>query len=430
MNNDKSPKKIISIAVIVLIVVVIGALGYMVYSGKGGAVGEKIKVLLPFGNGGEERTGIIPTQNPETNGGVIIGEGKTSGAVLRKLHNSPVAGVYTFTRTYSGTTTRDVIARYIERGVGHIYETNMSTLKEERILNETRLKIYEALWGNSGSGVAVRYLSGNKGSTIQTYSMLLRDIKNTTTTEEGKRVEPTGVFLPENITEVAISQEKGDRLFYILPVGDSSVGITVGFDGKKQVQVFSSPLKEWLPFWPNNNLITLTTKPSHNVPGFMYFLDALTGKTTKILGGISGLTTLTSPDGKKVLFSESKGPGFGLYVHDVAKNLTTKVTLTTLPDKCTWSKNKRGILYCGVPQTIPAVNFPDSWYQGVTSFGDDIWMIDTNTGATTILISPTKVVGEEIDVTKLQVSPDDSFLMFINKKDSALWGLKLTEIGS
>src|SRR3989344_3090425 len=219
MENNNSTKKISIIAVVVLVVAGIGIFGWMVYTGKGGVVGEKVRTLLPFGKGGEERPVIIPTTNPETNGGMIVGEDGRLVSFLRKLHDSPVAGVYAFTKKITGTTTQDVIVRYIERGLGHIYETNMSTLKEERISNETRLKIYEALWGNLGNGVVIRYLN-DKGDTIQTYSMVLRDIKNATTTEEGRRVESDGVFLPENISEVAISQEKGDRMFYVLPTGD------------------------------------------------------------------------------------------------------------------------------------------------------------------------------------------------------------------
>jgi len=271
MENNNPTKKII-IATIILVVAGIGIFGWMVYTGKAGVVGETIKTFLPFGNGGEDRPAVIPTTNPETNGGMIVGENGQLVSLLRKLHNSPVAGVSAFTKKIVGTTTQDVVIRYIERGLGHIYETNMSNLKEERISNETRLKIYEALWGNAGNGVVIRYLNGDKNDTIQTYSMVLRDIKNATTTEGGRRIETDGVFLPENISEVVVSQEKGDRMFYVLPTGDSSVGITAGFDGKKQAQIFDSPLKEWLSFWPNDKLITLTTKPSQNVSGFIFFL--------------------------------------------------------------------------------------------------------------------------------------------------------------
>jgi hypothetical protein len=425
MKEGGSGKRIV-IVITIIIVVVIAVLGWMIYTGRGGTIGDQIRNILPFGQGGGERTGNVATSTDNGGGGMITGEGSQPLIALRKLHNSPVAGIFSFIKQSTGTTTKDILVRYIERGLGHIYETNMSTLKEERISNETRLKIYEALWGNGGSGVVIRYLNGEKSDVVQTYSMILRDIKNATTTDEGKRVESIGVFLPENITEVAISQEKGDRMFYILPVGDSSVGITAGFDGKKQVQVFDSPLKEWLPLWPNDNLVTLTSKPSQNVPGFMYFLDTPTGKTTKILGGISGLTTLTSPDGKNVLYSESTSSGIGLYVYDVARDIRTRLSLITLPDKCVWSRLKKGVVYCGVPQTLPGASYPDAWYQGTVTFSDDIWMIDTQSGTTTLIAPLSKLAGIDIDATKLILSPDESFLFFVNKKDSIPWSLNLT----
>lgn len=431
--ETKSPtRKIFVVAIILFIIILFGALGWLIYSGKGGSVGEKVRSFLPFlpfGKGGKEITTPPPTGETPSGGGIIVGEeGNRPVVILRKLHTSPVAGLYPFLRAQPGrptaTSTPDTVVRYLERGLGHIYETNMTTLKENRISNETRPKIYEAVWGNSGNGVVIRSLR-NDEKTIWSYSITLRDIKNSTSTEEGKSVESLGVFLPDNISELAVSQGRDDKVFYVLPTGDSSVGITSGFDAKKKVQLLESPLKEWLPQWPNDKLITLTTKPSQKVPGLMFFVDTLSGNTTKILGGINGLTTLTSPDGKKVLFSESTGNSFTLGVYDILNDKKTTLSLATLPEKCVWSKLKKMVVYCGVPGKVPVGDYPDAWYQGIASFSDDLWMVDTETGTTTLLASPTKLVGEDIDVTKLFLSPDESFLVFVNKKDSTPWSLKL-----
>src|SRR3989344_5370447 len=135
MESNTSTKKIIIIALVVLVVAGIGIFGWMIYAGKGGVVGEKVRTFLPFGGGGEERAEVTPTPGQETGGGMIVGEGEQTVSILRKLHNSPVAGVYAFTKRTAGTTTQDTVVRYIERGLGHIYETNMSDLKEERISN-------------------------------------------------------------------------------------------------------------------------------------------------------------------------------------------------------------------------------------------------------------------------------------------------------
>ena len=45
---------------------------------------------------------------------------------------------------------------------------------------------------------------------------------------------------------------------------------------------------------------------------------------TKILGDIRGLTALMSPNGKKVLYSESAGNSFALNLYDVGKRGNNK----------------------------------------------------------------------------------------------------------
>ena len=167
-------------------------------------------------------------------------------------------------------------------------------------------------------------------------------------------------------------------------------------------------------------------KASGSVSGLLYFLDAQSGKLTKILGGITGLTTNTNPTGDHVLYSESARGNFNLFSYSISANEQTPLSLKTLPDKCVWSKLKKTLVYCGVPTNIPSGEYPDVWYQGVVSFSDTLWMIDTETGITTILAKPQDLTGEEIDATQLVLDPNESFLFFINKKDSTPWSLKLT----
>ena len=51
------------------------------------------------------------------------------------------------------------------------------------------------------------------------------------------------------------------------------IGTTLNLLNNKRVQVFSSPFTEWLSLFPNNKMITLTTKPSSLVGGYMYAMD-------------------------------------------------------------------------------------------------------------------------------------------------------------
>ena len=77
-----------------------------------------------------------------------------------------------------------------------------------------------------------------------------------------------------------------------------------------------------------------------------------------------------------------------------------------------------------MPNTILDEDTLDLWYQGLISFSDSMWIIDTKTQTTNILINPIDVVGKEIDIIKPILSPDENYLFFVNKKDSTLWQLR------
>ena len=76
---------------------------------------------------------------------------------------------------------------------------------------------------------------------------------------------------------------------------------------------------------------------------------------------------------------------------------------------------------CGIPQRIPGGQYPDSWYQGLVSFRDVIWKIDTTTNTTSLILTP----EPSFDIIKPQLSPDRSYLYFINKSDQTLWSYRI-----
>ena len=83
-------------------------------------------------------------------------------------------------------------------------------------------------------------------------------------------------------------------------------------------------------------------------------------------------------------------------------------------------------IYCAIPKSITRGTYPDLWYKGETSFSDEIWKINVESGITTKLINPITVIGgEEIDAIKLALDADENYLFFVNKKDSYLWKLEL-----
>ena len=198
--------------------------------------------------------------------------------------------------------------------------------------------------------------------------------------------------------------------------------------GERQ-QLFASPFGEWLVEWIKDGLVVLTTKPSHNIDGYSYFVNTNNGTMKKILGEIKGLTVLTSPDATKILYAKSGKNVFDLVVYDIETKTETSLELNTFPEKCVWGTENTNLLYCAVSNFSNNNDLPDDWYKGVVSFSDEIWLINTETGKTGIVTPMKEFTGDGIDVTKISLSPEEDRLLFTNKKDRSLWMLKLETIG-
>lgn len=377
----------------------------------------------------EKETGTTPIETTPEEEGVFTPGSGAKLPQLYELHKANVAGVgFSETKDKKGVVINTAV-RYIERGLGHIYETQLSTYTESRIVNETRSRIGEALWGNNGKSVVVRFVDDSEGGVIKTRvvnigSSTISFARGTSTEAISTNFLKTEeIYLPDFVPFMAVAEDGADKLFYL----EGGSGSTATFKDTNVSKIFSSAFTEWLPQFPNQKIVTLTTRPSATVPGHMFFLNTGTKSVTKILGNINGLTTLTSRDGKIVLYSETKSGAPELSAYDVTKNEFHSLYLKTLPEKCVWSMKKATVVYCAVPQTIPTASYPDQWYQGLVSFSDELWEIDTKTFATQKIMTPRTLGAPVLDMTNLAVSSDDSFLIFINKVSSTPWVYSIVE---
>ncbi len=169
-------------------------------------------------------------------------------------------------------------------------------------------------------------------------------------------------------------------------------------------------------------MVTLTTKPSSGIPGYMYTLDTSNKNLSQALGNINGLTTLTSPNTKLVLYGDDN---LSLSIYHTDTKVPQSLGVKTLPEKCAWG-SASDIVYCAVPKSVPSGQYPDSWYQGEVSFSDQIWKIDVSSGNAKMIADPSTINGgEEIDGIKLALDTEENYLFFVNKKDSFLWELGL-----
>lgn len=419
-------KKSLIILVTFLLILFGGAIAYLFLSIKPSTIVDTNTVEdgdsnpFPFG------TGIFGGGNRATSTGTGSGnKPPVSGVtrpILQHLSLVPVAGAGIYT---SGSST---VVRYIERGTGYIYQNKVGETESIKLSNTPMIKIYNAFWTDKNSALVVQKLKDD-AQTIDSFLVTMSSpslLQASSTSLEGSlssKITPS--FLGLNMQSIILSPKR-DRMAYLASNETGGVvGLISRTDGSKKLQIFDSPLKGWTLSWPNENTITINTKPLSNTPGFLYFISTITNISTKILGGINGLTTLTNSDASKVLFSTSVGGGVTLSVYDIKTNTNQGISLATLPEKCVWSKKEKEIVYCNIPLSMPSQKYPDAWYQGRVSFGDELWKINTTSGELRLVADVKELSGQEIDAVNPILSDREDLLVFINKKDLTLWSLEL-----
>ena len=295
--------------------------------------------------------------------------------------------------------------RYVERATGHIYQMYLDTKVEGKISNSTIPGVYEAIFDGKATSVIYRYVSTDNKS-----------ITSFLATLGGK-----SDFLSSDIAAISLSKDKS-KFFSLIDNKNGVIGVIKSFGDTKSNQVFSSSFSEWLPQWVTDQSIYLTTKPSYLVEGDVFNLNTTNGTLSKIFGGIKGLTTLANNDGSYVLYGASLDIGPKLNVFDVKNHKSLDLEKYGLPEKCVWSNDNINV-YCAIPNTVIGTEYPDSWYQGTTSFDD--WFVKINTVTKASITIANSLTETPIDGTNLFLSDKEDQLFFINKKDSTLWSLDL-----
>jgi len=408
------------IIILLALAFIIGALLYFYFS-IGNAPIQNPQNITPaqgniFGNS-LNTTNVTPAteeQNP------VAGQVKNLPKLLQ-IYKNPTSGSVFFTNKNNQN-----VLRFISRSNGNAYEylPVSETGEPTRITNTTIPKIQETIWSSDGDNLILRYLDSDTDNIV---SFSGKIAVAGTSSAPGSSGEITGSFLSPNIEQL-VTNPKGDKSFGLFEKNgrSGSYGITYSFGDNSKKQIFDSPISLWNISWPKENTITFTTKPSSGYLGYLFFFDTQTGVMDRILGDVPGLSTLTNSDASLVAYSKSEADGsFSLRAYDVKSKTNKDFKMLTLSDKCVWGVKNADTLYCAIPKDIPAGSYPDDWYQGLTFFSDNIWMIDFKND----LIKQVYEIGSnenaKIDAINLKISNDDQYLTFSNKSDLSLWLLKI-----
>ena len=410
-----SRRNFILLIVILTILIIVGVILYSTRTpsntNTGGGGSSFTDIFGEFGTGSNTSGGGSNTPTDVSQGEDELGAIAT--AKLVRVSSLPVAGYSVIQRERPAGVFIPTL-RYVDRITGNIYQTFADTIAERKITETLIPQVYEAYLSDSGDGVFMRYLKSNN-KTISTFASKIPKEK-----DDGSLLKLESTFILDDILSLSVAPDKS-KVFYLLQNGESVIGTIFELSTNKKAQIFDSAFTEWISEWPSSKMITLTTKASSRAMGYMYAINIDRKDLNKVLGGIYGLTTLTSPDGKLVLYGDNT---LSLFILNTETKSVSQLGVRGLPEKCVWSKNGSS-LYCATPINTPIGLFPDSWYQGETAFADQIYQIDTENLNATLVVNPTEEVDRGLDIIKMELEPSGIYLFFVNKTDSTLWKVNL-----
>ena len=197
-------------------------------------------------------------------------------------------------------------------------------------------------------------------------------------------------------------------------------------NGLNWKDIFNIRMENIRLYWTKDNLLTLTSAPSGIVKG-----SALTIDTTpkiislkKLISDIYGLTIKYSPDGKNLIYSQTDQYGHNPTLHLIKEGgVAEKTNLNTLSDKCAFSKNNN--IYCAIPKIINgSLILPDDFYKNIANFSDIFFKIDMANNKSSIIFDPADF-KYDFNASDLNISPNEDYIIFVNKKDGLLYSIKI-----
>ncbi len=407
-------KKNAVILILIIFLVILGSLLFFYFYNGQKQIGNTDVVgdttSNPFGDNVTDKTS---STTKDTSGYTYMANNKEI-ATLRQLYSYPNSG---FVIVESNGITK---IRFVDRATGNIHEIASDSEEIKRVTNTTVPKILEAIWSSLGNSLILRYSVGDNEK-IDNFSA---KIKISTSTSNEFSGEIVGKVVAQN-TDSIITNPSGNKIFYLTKKGNlgGSYGVISGLDGSVSKQIFDSEISEWLTSWPKDNTISLVTKPSYKQYGYLFFLNADNGSLEKVFGRVYGLNALVNKDINSFVYSNSSRNSIRLNYHNIKTGEDKNLQLNTFADKCVWGN--KNIVYCAVPKYISNNNYPDAWYQGIASFSDNFWRIDVEKGTTDLIYETGINESVSIDAINLEISSDNGYLVFTDKNNLSLWGLKI-----
>lgn len=334
----------------------------------------------------------------------IVNVGKLSK--LKQLTTSPVAGFQEIKSTPSSTPE----VYYTEVGTGHIYSIDLETGQVIRVSGTTVPATQKAVITNDGRFTFIK--SGFGGSGEYAVAEIFAQEEN---------------ILKTNILEDVIdfTTTNNNTFLYAVRKNNSVVGKEYSPISKATKELFTVPFSEAKIVWGKTANAThyVYPKPNSALEGYLY--EIVSGKIKRLPVDGLGLTAVGSED--YILSGSQVKNSYETSIYVKRQNISVEFFETILPDKCTLL-NLDARFICAIPNTPIKSDAPDGWYQGMTTYSDNLWSIDPDAGSLTLLLKIEEESGRELDIMNLLSNNGDNNLYFQNKNDQTLWTYELKDL--
>jgi hypothetical protein len=319
---------------------------------------------------------------------------------LRQLTTKPTAGYQEVQFNASATPA----VWYAEAGTGHIFSIDLETGEEKRVSGTTiPLTQTAAITPNSqyvmfqsGLGVGREFIVGTFSTSSEniTTGVLAETIIDFTTTTDN-------TFLYAAQTTNSVIAKEYD------PATDTTTTL------------FTIPFREAVLVWGRtaNDVHYAYPKASSKLEGFVYRIENSNLERLPVDG--FGLTAVGSAS--TVIYNRQGSNRYVTHAYNTVSRENISYAFNLFPEKCT-SLNLSDTLVCG-GDFFPTYDYssPDSWYQGIVTYVDDLMEVDIANYNRYFLSNITEESGRNLDIINIKINPTDERVYFSNKNDRTLW---------
>ncbi len=301
---------------------------------------------------------------------------------------------------------------YIDKNTGSLQKLDLASGKKEVLSDITLTSPISAIWKTNGTAAIAKEFRSNEPS------FRLISFVNS--------VPPA--LLKWGIRYLIWDELENNIIYtYQDAAGKMTLNRALpdGSEWKELEKLPSTPV--FIQSIPKSPLIALWERPANNRVGELKTINITNGETKTLFPGKYGANYLWSPNGENILLSwapEKNKSRITLAMINKNGGEYTDLNFPTLVEKCVWLNDNKTV-YCALPGSLSQTAvMPDDFYGQSFSSSDTFWKIDTETGKSERIVA-LEDMSESFDAVTLLVSPDESKLFFVNRKDNKLYSIQL-----